>query len=140
MKNLFVSFLLSFVSFVSFCQTFVIEGFEHQELISFRNTTVDSVLMNPDLVNDVNFTKYTLVVDLNNQICRGYVLDELVFDLKMLVIEDNTEILSVKLIDGDSDSGIVINKNKKNQNVSLYWNGSNMTSVTRLNKFNISKS
>lgn len=140
MKNLFVSFLLSVVSFVSFSQSFVIEGFEHQELISFRNTTVDSVLMNPDLVNDVNFTKYTLVVDLNNQICRGYVLDELVFDLKMLVIEDNTEILSVKLIDGDSDSGIVINKNKKNINISLYWNGSNMTSVTRLNKFNISKS
>lgn len=137
MKNLFVSFLLSVVSFVSFSQTFVIEAFEHQELNSFRNTTVDSVLMKPDLVNDVNFTKYTLVVDLDNQICRGYVLDELVLDLKMLIIKNNNDNLIVKLIDGDSDSGIIV---KKNQTVLLYENGIGMTSVIKLNKFNISKS
>jgi hypothetical protein len=137
MKNLFVVLFLSVVSFVSFSQKFVIEGFEHQELISFKNTTIDSVLENPDLVNDVNVTKLTFVIDLDNQICRGYVSDELVFDLKMLITENNSDILIVKLIDGDSDSGIVI---KNNQTVLLYVNGIGMTTVVKINKSIISNS
>jgi len=137
MKNLFVSLLLSVISFVSFGQTVIIEVFEHQELISFRNTTVDSVIMNPDIVNDVNTTKLTLVVDLENQICRGYVLNELALDLKMLIIENNTDILKVKLIDGESDSGIII---KNNQTVLLYENGIGMTTVIKINKSIITNS
>lgn len=139
MKNLLFSFLLSIVSFVSFCQTFVIEGFEHQEMISFRNTTVDSVLMNPDLVNDVNNKKLTFVVDLDNKTCRGYVLDEFVFCLSTLVVEVDKKVLDVKLISDGSDSGIIINRNKKNKSVYVYWNGIGITSVTKLNKFDISK-
>jgi HSP90 family molecular chaperone len=45
----------------------------------------------------------------------------------------------VKLISDGSDSGIIINRNKKNKSVSVYWNGIGMTSVTKLNKFDVSK-
>lgn len=131
MKNLFVSFLLSFVSFVSFCQTFVIEGFEHQELISFRNTTVDSVLMNPGLVNDINTTKLTFVVDLDNKTCRCYVSDKYLTSCPLTIVQNDDKIIIVKLIDGDSDSGIII---KNNQTVLLYVNGIGMTTVVKINK------
>ena len=48
MKNLFVSFFLSIVSFVSFSQKIIIHVFEKQELYSSTRTTIDSVILNPD--------------------------------------------------------------------------------------------
>lgn len=138
MKNLFVSILLSFVSFVSFCQTFVIEGFEHQEMISFRNTTVDSVLMNPDLVNDVNNTKLTFVIDLDNKTCRCYVSDEYLNSCPLIIVQNDDKIIIVKLIDGDNDCGIVLREDEKS--FLTYWNQNGMTSIRKMIKLNISKS
>jgi hypothetical protein len=135
MKNLIVSFLLSIVSFVSFGQTFVIEGFEHQEMIAFRNTTVDSVLINPDLVNDISTAKLTFVVDLDKKTCRVYVSDEYLNSCPLIIVQNDDKIISVKLMDGDSDSGIII---KNNQTALLYENGIGMTSVVKINKSIIS--
>lgn len=138
MKNLFVILFLSVVSFVSFSQKFVIEGFEHQELISFRNTTIDSVLENPDLVNDVNVTKLTFVIDLDNQICRCYASDEFLNSCPLSVIKNENENLTIKLIDKDNDCGIVLCE--ENKSFLIYWNQVGMTSVRKFNKLNISKS
>ena len=138
MKNLFVSFFLSIVSFVSFSQTFVIEGFEHQEIISFKNTTVDSVLMNPDLVTDVNTTKLTFVVDLDNKTCRCYVSDEYLISCPLTIVQNDDKIIIVKLIDKDNDCGIVLCENKKT--FLTYWNQDGMTTIRKMIKLNISKS
>jgi len=138
MKNLFVSFLLSIVSFVSFSQTFVIEGFEHQEIISFKNTTVDSVLMNPDLVTDVNTTKLTFVVDLDNKTCRCYVSDEYLNSCSLTIVQNDDKIIIVKLIDEDNDCGIVLCEDKKT--FLTYWNQDGMTTIRKMIKLNISKS
>lgn len=138
MKNLFVSFFLSIVSFVSFSQTFVIEGFEHQEIISFKNTTVDSVLMNPDLVTEVNTTKLTFVVDLDNKTCRCYVSDEYLNSCSLTIVQNDDKIIIVKLIDEDNDCGIVLCENKKT--FLTYWNQDGMTTIRKMIKLNISKS
>jgi hypothetical protein len=138
MKKLFVSFLLLFVSFVSFGQTFVIEGFEHQEIISFKNTTVDSVLMNPDLITDVNTTKLTFVVDLDNKTCRCYVSDEYLRSCPLTIVQNDDKIIIVKLIDEDNDCGIILCEDKKT--FLTYWNQDGMTTIRKMIKLNISKS
>ena len=138
MKKLFVSFLLLFVSLVSFSQTFVIEGFEHQEIISFKNTTVDSVLMNPDLITDVNTTKLTFVVDLDNKTCRCYVSDEYLSSCPLTIVQNDDKIIIVKLIDEDNDCGIILCEDKKT--FLTYWNQDGMTTIRKMIKLNISKS
>jgi hypothetical protein len=87
--------------------------------------------MNPDLVNDVNNKKLTFVVDLDNKTCRGYVLDEYLTSCPLTIVQNDDKIIIVKLIDGDSDSGIII---KNNQTVLLYVNGIGMTTVVKINK------
>jgi hypothetical protein len=138
MKKLFVSFLLLFVSLVSFGQTFVIEGFEHQEIISFRNTTVDSVLINPDLVTDVNTTKLTFVVDLDSKTCRCYISDEYLSSCPLTIVQNDDKIIIVKLIDEDNDCGIILCEDKKT--FLTYWNQDGMTTIRKMIKLNISKS
>jgi hypothetical protein len=138
MKNLFVSLLLSVISFISFCQKFVIEVFEHQEMISFRNTTVDSVLMNPDLINDLNNKKLTFVIDLDNKTCRSYVLDEYFSSCPLSIIQNDDKTIIIKLIDKDNDCGIILCEDKKT--FLTYWNQDGMTSIRKMIKLNISKS
>jgi hypothetical protein len=138
MKKLFVSFLLLFVSLVSFGQTFVIEGFEHQEIISFRNTTVDSVLINPDLVTDVNTTKLTFVVDLDSKTCRCYISDEYLSSCPLTIVQNDDKIIIVKLIDEDNDCGIILCEDRKT--FLTYWNQDGMTTIRKMIKLNISKS
>ena len=137
MKKLFVSLVFFTLYFLSFSQTFVIEGFEHQEIISFRNTTVDSVLINPDLVTDVNTTKLTFVVDLDNKTCRCYVSDEYLSSCPLTIVQNDDKIIIVKLIDEDNDCGIILCEDKKT--FLTYWNQDGMTSVRKFNKLSISK-
>jgi hypothetical protein len=139
MKKLFICTLFLIISFLSFSQKFVIEGFEHQELISFRNTTSDSVLNNPDLVNDVNNTKLTFVIDLDNKTCRCYVLDEFLNSCSLSIIQNDDDAIIVKLIDGVNDCGIIIRDQNKFPSCLVYWNQVGMTSVRKINKFDISK-
>jgi hypothetical protein len=138
MKKLFVSLVFFTLYFLSFSQTFVIEGFEHQEIISFRNTTVDSVLINPDLVTDVNTTKLTFVVDLDNKTCRCYVSDEYLSSCPLTIVQNDDKIIIVKLIDEDNDCGIILCEDKKT--FLTYWNQDGMTTIRKIIKLNISKS
>jgi len=138
MKKLFVSLVLCTLYFLSFSQTFVVEGFEHQEIISFKNTTVDSVLINPDLVTDVNTTKLTFVVDLDNKTCRCYVSDEYLSSCPLTIVQNDDKIIIVKLIDEDNDCGIILCEHKKT--FLTYWNQDGMTTIRKMIKLNISKS
>lgn len=138
MKNLFVFLFFCTFYFFSFSQKFVIEGFEHQEIISFRNTTVDSVLINPDLVTDVNTTKLTFVVDLDNKTCRCYVSDEYLSSCPLTIVQNDDKIIIVKLIDEDNDCGIILCEDKKT--FLTYWNQDGMTTIRKMIKLNISKS
>ena len=63
MKNLFVSFLLLFVSLVSFSQKLIVELYEKQDFVSYRKTTIDSVLMSPDYIFEIDNSKTKYVFD-----------------------------------------------------------------------------
>lgn len=75
MKTIFltITFLLSFLTF---SQKLIIHVFERQEMISFSKTTIDSVLLNPDIVmdKDTDYTKY--VIDLDQETSTYFLNNE----------------------------------------------------------------
>ena len=114
MKTLLLTFGL-LLSTLSFSQKLVIEIFERQELISYRNTTLDSVLMSPDEVSELEVTKTTYVIDLDEK-------------------------TSSYFVGGEFLSGLIVHIGYDGDNVLWYWNGYQMTTVKKMTKFNIVKS
>ncbi len=139
MKTYLLLILLSF-SFFSFSQKIVIEIFERQEMVSFRSTTLDSVLMSPDILRDPDPTKTTYVIDLNDETSSYYVNDEFLSVLPIQTIRTNDGLLIVKILEEGFDYGLIIHMGQKQDNVLWYWNSVGMTTVKKTNKFNIIKS
>ena len=75
MKTIFLT-LTFLLSFLTFSQKLIIHVFERQEMVSFSKTTIDSVLLSPDIVMDKNtdYTKY--VIDLNQETSTYFLNNE----------------------------------------------------------------
>ena len=75
MKTILVT-LTFLLSFLTFSQKLIIHVFERQEMVSFSKTTIDSVLLSPDIVMDKNtdYTKY--VIDLNQETSTYFLNNE----------------------------------------------------------------
>jgi hypothetical protein len=139
MKTLLLSLVL-FLSFLSFSQKIVIEIFERQELVSYRNTTLDSVIMNPDVVNDLEVTKTTYVIDLNENTSSYFVDGEFLSVLPVDVVRAGDGLFVVKILEEGFDYGLIVNIGNDGDNVLWYWNTEQMTTVKKMTKFNILKS
>lgn len=139
MKTLLLSLVL-FLSFLSFSQKIVIEIFERQELVSYRNTTLDSVIMNPDVVNDLEITKTTYVIDLNENTSSYFVDGEFLSVLPVDVVRAGDGLFVVKILEEGFDYGLIVNIGNDGDNVLWYWNTEQMTTVKKMTKFNILKS
>jgi hypothetical protein len=139
MKTLLLSLVL-FLSFLSFSQKIVIEIFERQELVSYRNTTLDSVIMNPDVVNDLEVTKTTYVIDLNENTSSYFVDGEFLSVLPVDVVRAGDGLFVVKILEEGFDYGLIVNIGNNGDNVLWYWNTEQMTTVKKMTKFNILKS
>ena len=76
MKTILVT-LTFLLSFLTFSQKLIIHVFERQEMVSFSKTTIDSVLLSPDIVMDKNtdYTKY--VIDLNQETSTYFLNNEI---------------------------------------------------------------
>jgi len=139
MKTLLLSLVL-FLSFLSFSQKIVIEIFERQEFVSYRNTTLDSVIMNPDVVSDLEVTKTTYVIDLNENTSSYFVDGEFLSVLPVDVVRDGDGLFVVKILEEGFDYGLIVNIGNDGDNVLWYWNSEQMTTVKKMTKFNILKS
>jgi len=138
MKTLSLTLFL-FISLISFSQKLVIEIFERQELVSYRNTTLDSVIMNPDVINDLEITKTTYVIDLNKKTSSYYVGEEFLSVLPIDVITTGDGLFIIKILEEGFDYGLIVNIGYENENVLWYWNANQMTTVKKMIKFNIVK-
>jgi len=137
------TFLLTFgllLSLFSFSQKLVIEIFERQELISYRNTTLDSVIMSPDVVSDLEVTKTTYVIDLDEKTSSYFVGEELLSVLPVDVIRGGDGLFVVKILEKGFDYGLIVHIGNDGDNVLWYWNADQMTTVKKMIKFNIVKS
>jgi hypothetical protein len=139
MKTLLLTFGL-LLSTTSFSQKLVIEIFERQELISYRNTTLDSVIMSPDVVSDLEVTKTTYVIDLDEKTSSYFVGEELLSVLPVDVIRGGDGLFVVKILEKGFDYGLIVHIGNDGDNVLWYWNADQMTTVKKMIKFNIVKS
>jgi len=139
MKTLLLTFGLLLSSF-SFSQKLVIEIFERQELISYRNTTLDSVIMSPDVVSELEVTKTTYVIDLDEKTSSYFVGEEFLSVLPVDVIRAGDGLFVIKILEEGFDYGLIVHIGYDGDNVLWYWNSYQMTTVKKMTKFNIVKS
>jgi len=137
MKTLFLT-IATLVCCLTFSQKIIIHVFERQEMVTYHKTTLDSVITNPDYVNEINneLTKY--VLDLNQK-TSTYSYDG--SEISVLPIEyenygDNT--LKVKILEGDFNYGLIINT--KDETVLWYWFSDYQTVVKKISKCYFEKS
>jgi hypothetical protein len=139
MKTILLIFGL-LLSTLSFSQKLVIEIFERQELVSYRKTTLDSVIMNPDVVSDIEVTKTTYIIDLNENTSSYFVDGEFLSVLPVDVVRAGDGVFVVKILEEGFDYGLIVHIGDDGDNVLWYWNDEQMTTVKKMTKFNIVKS
>jgi len=138
MKTIFLT-LFFFFNFLSFSQKLIIHVFEKQEMISFHRTSVDSVLMKPDLIYDVNsdYTKY--IIDLGNETSTYFIDGVEISSLPIKFVNLGNGSLKINILEKSFDYGLIVNTNYGSENVIWFWFTDNSTTVKNITKFNIEK-
>ena len=137
MKTLFLT-IATLVSCLTFSQKIIIHVFERQEMVTYHKTTLDSVITNPDYVNEINNEQTKYVLDLNQKTSTySYNGSEIsVLPIEYENYGDNT--LKVKILEGDFDYGLIINT--KDETVLWYWLSDYQTVVKKISKCYFEKS
>lgn len=139
MKTYFLSILLLFFSF-SFSQKLIVELYEKQDFISYRNTTIDSVLMSPDFISETDNSKTKYVFDLSKNTSLFYREDEFVSVLPISFERISEDLLQVQILQEGLNYGLVINMDPTNESVTWYGFSEFFTTIMKANKFKIFKS
>jgi len=139
MKTLLLSSVL-FLSFFSFSQKLIIHVFEKQEMVSFSKTTIDSVLLNPDIVMDKNtdYTKY--VIDLDQETSTYFINNEELSTLPIKCQNLGNGILKINIMEEGFDYGLLVQTDYQNESVTWFWFTDEMTTVKKISKFVFEKS
>ena len=137
MKTLFLT-IATLVSCLTFSQKIIIHVFERQEMVTYHKTTLDSVITNPDYVNEINNEQTKYVLDLNQKTSTySYNGSEIsVLPIEYENYGDNT--LKVKILEGDFNYGLIINT--KDETVLWYWLSDYQTVVKNISKCYFEKS
>jgi hypothetical protein len=96
--------------------------------------------MNPDVVSDLEVTKTTYVIDLNENTSSYFVDGEFLSVLPVDVVRDGDGLFVVKILEEGFDYGLIVHIGNDGDNVLWYWNSEQMTTVKKMTKFNILKS
>ena len=139
MKTYFLSIFLFFFSF-SFSQKLIVELYEKQDFISYRNTTIDSVLMSPDFISETDNSKTKYVFDLSKNTSLFYREDEFVSVLPISFERISEDLLQVQILQEGLNYGLVINMDPTNESVTWYGFSEFFTTIMKANKFKIFKS
>lgn len=139
MKLSFLSILLFLFSF-SFSQKLIVELYEKQDFISYRNTTIDSVLMSPDFISETDNSKTKYVFDLSKNTSLFYREDEFVSVLPISFERISEDLLQVQILQEGLNYGLVINMDPTNESVTWYGFSEFFTTIMKANKFKIFKS
>jgi hypothetical protein len=138
MKTYLLLILLSF-SFFSFSQKLIVELYEKQDFVSYRNTTVDSVLMNPDYIFEIDNSKTKYVFDLNEKTSSFYREDEIVSVLPISFEKISEDLLQVQILQEGLNYGLLINMDPTNESVTWYCFFEFSTTIMKANRFKIFK-
>lgn len=139
MKSIFLFLSLFFFS-VSFSQKLIVELYEKQDFVSYRKTTIDSVLMSPDYISDIDSSKTKYVIDLSKKTSLFYREDEFICDLPISFEKISENLIMVQILQEGLNYGLLINMDSTNESVSWYGFFDFSTTIMKANKFKIFKS
>jgi hypothetical protein len=136
MKTLFLTFGL-LLSTLSFSQKIIIHVLERQEMVCYKKTTLDSVILYPDYVGDVNNEHTKYIIDLNAK-TSTYTSDEVQFSVIPIEYEDyGDNTLKIRILEDGFDYGLLVNT--KDETVMWYWFTDYMTTIKKISKSNFEK-
>lgn len=138
MKTLFLTLTFLF-SFLSFSQKLIIHVFEKQEMISFRKTSLDSVILNPDIKKPINFDHTTYEIDLIGKTSKYYINGIFNNELPVNTIDMGNGLLNVKILEKGLNYGLIVSTKLNHENVLWYWFDDYDTTVKVITKFHIEK-
>lgn len=123
-------------------QKLIIELYEKQDFMSFGKTTIDSVLINPDVIYDVIYTKTKYVLDLDQKTSTFYLEDEFLslLPIDFEKISDSVLIVTIFQEGIDLDYGLLINLDPTSESVTWWGFSQESTLVMKAYKFKIFKS
>ena len=138
MKTYLLLILLSF-SFFSFSQKLIVELYEKQDFVSYRKTTIDSVLMSPDYIFEIDNSKTKYVFDLDEKTSSFYREDEFISDLPISFEKISENLIMIQILQEGVNYGLLINMDSNNESVSWYGFFDFSTTIMKANRFKIFK-
>ena len=122
-----------------FSQKVVLQIYEHQELVSYRQTSIDSVLTNPDLPYPTETVDVRYILNLDDKTSSYYVDGELTSVLPIETYFNETGGLVVKILEDGFDYGLVLRTEEGNPSAIWYWYTDGMTTVKKMVNFEFIK-
>jgi len=139
MKTTFLT-LIFFLNFLSFGQKIIVHVFERQEMVCFRKTSIDSVLMNPDQVYELDTDQTTYQIDLNRETSTYFLNGKEISELPIKCEDLGGGVLKINILEDGFDYGIIINTDQLNESITWFWFTDEMTTVKKISKFEFEKS
>ena len=131
MKTIFLTLGLLMTS-LSFGQKIIIHVFEKQEMVSYRKTTLDSVLINPDYVGDINYNHTRYILDLNEMTSTYSSDSSEVNVLPIKYVRCGNNVLKINIIEDGFDYGLMVDT--KEESVLWYWVSDYQTMVKKITR------
>lgn len=122
-----------------FSQKVILQINEHQELVSYRETSLDSVLANPDLPYPVESVDVRYVLDLDEKTSSYFVGGALTSVLPIDTYFNETGGLVVKILEDGFDYGLLIHTDEGSPSAMWYWYAQGMTTVKKMVNFEFIK-
>lgn len=139
MKTVFLTFAF-LCSFLTYSQKIIIHVFEKKELYSDSRTTIDSVILYPDTIYELDTAYRKYIIDLDKKTSSYFVRGNSVSILPINYIELDNKLIKVNIIEGDFDYGLIINTDYEKESVTWFWFTEYDTTVKLFTKFTIEKS
>ena len=122
-----------------FSQKVILQINERQELVSYRKTSLDSVLTNPDLPHPTETVDVRYVLDLDEKTSSYFVGGALTSVLPIDTYFNETGGLVVKILEDGFDYGLVLRTDEGNPSALWYWCTEDMTMVKKMVNFEFIK-
>lgn len=137
MKWFFISLFL--LPLGAFSQKVILQINERQELVSYRKTSLDSVLANPDATFPPDTVNTCFVFNLNDKTSNYYVEGKFLSVLPIETFFNETGELVVKILQEGLDYGLLLNTDDQHPTAYWFWFEEDKTTVKKMTRFQFIK-
>jgi len=122
-----------------FAQKLVVELYEKQDFVTYRNTSIDSTLMSPDYLSEIDDSKTKYVFDLTEKTSAFYREDRFQSILPIAFEKISDNLLRVQILQEDLHYGLLINLDPAQESVLWYQFSEFYTTVMKAHQFKLFK-